>query len=183
MKQPDGASATKVKKSARIILALFVVGVLVVGGFVLMRAPVIPSDQATDSAGARENRTLSQEPLQTTLLEINSEIFTTYIADTSELRTRGLSDVISLDEHEAMLFIFEQPGVYKFWMKDMRFTIDIVWLDSEKRIVHIESNVSPESFPQSFGPNTPTQYVIEFTAGTVEQITLQVGDTLSLTNK
>lgn len=179
MKQPDGASATKMKKSARVILALFVVGVLVFGGIVLMRAPETHPDQATDSAGARANRILSQESLQTTVLEIGGEQFTTYIADTSESRTRGLSDVVTLGENEAMLFVFDQPGIYKFWMKDMNFPIDMVWLDSEKRIVHIESNVSPESFPQSFGPSKESRYVIEFTAGTVELLGVLVEDYIS----
>ena len=53
---------------------------------------------------------------------------------------QGLAVKNQLKENEAMLFVFEKPGKHSFWMKDMKFPIDIIWLDSTGKIVHIEEN-------------------------------------------
>jgi uncharacterized membrane protein (UPF0127 family) len=72
-----------------------------------------------------------------------------------------------------MLFVFDAPQRQGFWMKDMKFAIDIVWLDESKSIVHIESNVLPSSYPQIYRPDARAKYVIEFHAQTPD---LRVGD-------
>lgn len=60
------------------------------------------------------------------------------IADTVVTRTQGLSGRTSLAETDGMLFVFENADRYGFWMKDMNFAIDIIWIDPEKNIVYIE---------------------------------------------
>lgn len=103
-------------------------------------------------------------------------VYKPLIADTPELREKGLSGRASIDVGEAMLFIFEKSARNYFWMKDMLFSIDIVWLDTDKKVIHIEKNVSPGSFPKSFGPNEDSKYVLEFKEGVTESIGLEVGD-------
>jgi uncharacterized membrane protein (UPF0127 family) len=109
---------------------------------------------------------------------IKGTTYSSLIADTDLLRQQGLSYRASLPSNQVMLFIFEKPGVYKFWMKDMNFPIDMVWLNSSKQVVYIEKNVSPSTYPQAFGPNEDTLYVIELNANETTKLSLSVGDTV-----
>ncbi len=102
------------------------------------------------------------------------------VADTAATRTLGLSRTTALPPDVVKLFVFENSGVYKFWMKEMLYPIDIIWLDSAGIIVHIEQAVSPESYPQTYGPDTPTRYVIETNADFFATTGLQVGDSIML---
>lgn len=99
------------------------------------------------------------------------------VADTPNLWTRGLSFTKDLPE-EGMLFIFEKADSYSFWMKDMNYPIDIIWIDSNKKILKIDSNVSPNTFPQTFKPSAPILYVLETNALFAQNNKLQVGDIL-----
>lgn len=102
------------------------------------------------------------------------------VADTVEERSRGLSGRASLKENKGMLFVFDEPGIYPFWMKDMLFVIDIIWIGEEGRIVGINENVPPDSFPQTFSPPEPVRYVLEVPAGWVKNHDTKVGDLVEL---
>jgi len=65
--------------------------------------------------------------------------------------------------------IYPNEAKWGIWMKDMHIPIDIVWLDKNKKIVHIVKNVSPDnSTSKIFEPNTIAKYVVELPAGTVD---------------
>ena len=64
-----------------------------------------------------------------------------------------------------MLFIFNVDKEYAFWMKDMHFSIDMVWLSSAKNIVYMAQDISPATFPEDFVPTSPARYVLELPAG------------------
>ena len=102
--------------------------------------------------------------------------FNVLIANTPELQEKGLGDRNSLDKSEAMLFIFNENKKHYFWMKDMHFPIDMVWLDSHKRVIYIEKNVATSTYPSAFGPAEPSLYVIEFNTGTADKIVMHSGD-------
>ena len=57
--------------------------------------------------------------------------------------TKGLAVKNQLKENEAMLLVFEESAKHSFWMKDMKFPIDILWLDSDGKVVNIEHNLQP----------------------------------------
>lgn len=97
------------------------------------------------------------------------------IANSEQERVRGLSGVESLVGNEGMLFVFEEAGYYGIWMKDMKFPLDIAWLDTEKRIVHIEHGVSPETYPKVFNASKASMYVIETNAGFFEKAKIKIG--------
>lgn len=107
----------------------------------------------------------------------NAEPLIYELADTKSERIQGLSDRINLKDNRAMLFVFEESDYHGIWMKDMNFSIDIIWLDDMKHVVYIEESVSPNSYPQVFMPSVPAKYVIETNAGWVEENSLQVGST------
>ena len=102
------------------------------------------------------------------------------IADTPAERSQGLSGRRSLAENEGMLFVFDSSQIVSFWMKDMRFSIDIIWVSEELAIVGIEKNLSPATFPQTFSPTEPVKYVIEINAGWADNNNIGVGDSINL---
>ena len=89
-------------------------------------------------------------------------------------RMRGLSNREYLSYNEAMLFVFPDAGMHGIWMKDMRFPIDIIWLDEQQMVITIKSNVSPDSYPTVFNPVTPAKYVVEVNAGWVMQNEVEI---------
>jgi len=97
------------------------------------------------------------------------------IADTEALREHGLSGYSGLAPDEGMLFVFPSDGTYSFWMKDMLFSIDMLWIDAQGRVVDIEKAVSPDTFPQAFTPDSPSRYVLEVSAGFSDKHTIVVG--------
>ena len=97
------------------------------------------------------------------------------IADTAAKREQGLSGRKSLSDSEGMLFVFDTPGKYGFWMKDMNFALDIVWLDSEKHVVGVEKDISPDSYPQVFWPNEAIKYVLELPSGFAQRHSVDTG--------
>ncbi len=102
------------------------------------------------------------------------------IADTPALRSRGLSGKRSLEVGTGMLFVFETADYHGIWMKDMLFPIDVFWISEDLRIVWIEKNLQPNSFPKSFMPPGPAKYVLETTARYAETFNISVGQTVTL---
>lgn len=125
-----------------------------------------------------ERTLLPQSPLPTVV--IGGQRVSVTIADTDATRQKGLGGRSGLGAHEGMLFIFPQDGVYAFWMKDMSFSIDMVWLSAQGKVVFIENNVSPDTYPQAFRPNSTARYVLELPAGFASQYNIKIGDSAVL---
>ena len=105
--------------------------------------------------------------------ELNADVPTT-----SELMSKGLAVKDQLKENEAMLFIFEESAKHSFWMKDMKFPIDIIWLDSARKVVHIERNLQPCAsvfICTSYSPSVDSQYVLETVAGFTQRHNISIG--------
>ena len=105
------------------------------------------------------------------------------IMDTPEKRAHGLSGRSLLSENEGMLFVFEEKDIMPaFWMKDMSFAIDIIWIDENFKIIGIEENLSPDTFPRAFSPSEPVKYVLETPAGWSKKNSIRVGDNVEKIN-
>jgi len=105
---------------------------------------------------------------------------TAELAVTDEERQQGLMFREKMAENQGMLFIFEAEEAHSFWMKNMRFAIDILWLDKEKRIVHLEPRVPPcpaDPCP-SYPPDQPASFVLELHSGAAEKHGLKLYDPL-----
>lgn len=100
------------------------------------------------------------------------------IADTNELRTLGLSGREKLEDSQGMMFVFEDEATRCFWMKDMKFDLDMVWLNRDKKIVAIESGVRSDSYPQEYCHDN-SQYVLEINSGNSEILGLHIDQQLS----
>jgi hypothetical protein len=101
------------------------------------------------------------------------------LAQTQEQHQKGLGDRDSLPKNQGMLFRFERPGIQCFWMKEMRFPIDIIWINANKQIVDIKENVLPNTYPESFCSDQLTQYVLEVNANYSKELGLKVNQQLS----
>src|SRR5919109_4362994 len=102
---------------------------------------------------------------------------------TSELMAKGLAVKNQLKENEAMLFIFKESAKHSFWMKDMKFPIDIIWLDSDGKVVHIEQNLQPcvsVLICTSYSPDIDSQYVLETVAGFTQRHDISVGTNIDI---
>jgi uncharacterized membrane protein (UPF0127 family) len=100
--------------------------------------------------------------------------FRTEIAASDEDRSRGLSGRKCIGENQAMLFEFSQPGKPCFWMKDMKFAIDIIWFDEAGSIVYAKEDARPDSYPETFCPQSDSVRVIELRQGTIDRLGLDL---------
>jgi uncharacterized membrane protein (UPF0127 family) len=107
------------------------------------------------------------------------------IALTSEQQTKGLDVKNNLTENQGMLFVFQQPYRYGFWMIGMKFPIDIIWLDSNGVVTHIEHSLKPCPPASSnlacplYFPEKDSQYVLETVAGFSMKHNVRLGTHMS----
>lgn len=121
-----------------------------------------------------------------TFMKIDATGIGVEVARTDSARQLGLSGRDSLPDGTGMLFVYENPGLHGIWMQDMNFPIDIIWIgaeDSRKatlRVLDIEKNVSPETYPTVFTPSVPSTYVLEVNAGFADESGVEVGDEITI---
>ena len=133
------------------------------------------------NASKDEQLVFTDDSVRTVIANLNNYTYELMLSDTPQLRSQGLSGQQDLGESEGMLFVFDDDGLHGFWMKDMNFAIDIIWIDKNYRVVSIEPRVSPSSFPNVYQPTAPARYVIEITSGHADAIGLKPGDIVNFT--
>jgi uncharacterized protein len=96
---------------------------------------------------------------------------TTLVVDlalTTDQQSRGLSGREKMSDNQGMLFVMQSPGRYGFWMKEMKFPLDIFWLDTKGKAVYLKQNLKPcltiLNCP-TYSPDTDSLYVLETVAG------------------
>lgn len=107
------------------------------------------------------------------------------IADTPATRKRGLSSREYLAPGRGMLFVFEKPGKWQFWMMNVQFPLDFIWIDSDHRVIGVTPNVPPLkdlTRPIWHTPPSPVKYVLEVNAGFAAKYNIQPGDEVLLSN-
>ncbi len=114
-------------------------------------------------------------------LAVGDTLIKIEIADSDAEHERGLSGRESLALNAGLLFVFETPSTYGFWMKNMNFPIDMIWIDSDYKIITIKENVEPDSYPNIFKPRAPAKYVLEVNSGFVKQYGLKEGAEMAFT--
>ncbi len=112
-----------------------------------------------------------------TVLRAKNQDFYLETVSSEASQQKGLSGRSLLAPEAGMLFLYTSSTERCFWMKDMRFPIDIIWADANRRITRIEPKLSPDTYPQSYCADA--QYVIELPAGSAAKNGLQAGRQLS----
>ncbi len=107
------------------------------------------------------------------------------VADTKDERSLGLGNRGSFPSDRGMLFIFDtKPVIANFWMKDMGFAIDIIWIKDSK-VYKVDSNVEPEpdvadTKLKIYSTDRPIDYVLEVNAGFAKKYNITTGTTVDL---
>jgi uncharacterized protein len=106
------------------------------------------------------------------------------IADDNQERATGLMEKTSFSDDKAMLFVYGKEGYPSFWMKNMKFPIDIIFIGSDFKIRQIESGVQPcpaNALECTYiTPSFPVQYVLEVNSGYTKGRQIEVGDVVTL---
>ena len=108
------------------------------------------------------------------------------VADTEPRRIRGLMFQDTLPYDQGMIFVFDQPGLYSFWMVNMQFSLDMIWFDQLGNVVHIEKNVPPcktaiETMTcQSIVPEGDSMYILEVTSGFIDKYNITKDSKLTI---
>jgi uncharacterized protein len=101
------------------------------------------------------------------------------LAQDQDSREMGLMFKKPLAYREGMLFVFERPDRYGFWMKNVSFPIDIIWISPNKTVVDMKSEAPPcQGFCQTYFPASAALYVLEVSAGFAREEGIQIGDTV-----
>ena len=115
-------------------------------------------------------------------VQIGSNRYHLYVADDDSKRTKGLSYSKKLNSDEGMLFIFPTAGKFGFWMKDMNYSLDFIYLNNNQ-IVDTLVNITPNTFPKVFTSDKSADKVIELNAGEVARSKLEIGSNIDLNKR
>ena len=107
-------------------------------------------------------------------------VFTVEVVADKASREKGLSGRDSLPPDSAMLFMLEPGRRVAFWMKDMKFPIDIIVFDRSRRVIEIMKNLQPCIQCPIYRVSPSAAYALEINAGLAEKIGISIGDSLSL---
>lgn len=119
-----------------------------------------------------------EAPLSNVLTIRNVRIPVEVRAD-NQGRQQGLSGRTVLPKGQGMLFLFAREDRYTFWMKDMQFGLDFVWI-RKGRVVATHENVPPPPPLQTIAPPEPVDAVLELRAGFISEHTIQIGDSVDM---
>jgi uncharacterized membrane protein (UPF0127 family) len=115
----------------------------------------------------------AQKPV---VLHLKQGDYVLEVVSTPKDQAEGLSNRPDLGRQSGMLFKFPSATEQCFWMKDMRFPLDIIWVDGWHTVTHIEHNLSPSTYPQSYCADAAD--VLELNAGEADRNDIVVGQTL-----
>ena len=125
------------------------------------------------------SRNISIEQKETVkYIKIGDKTIKVDVVSTPELLEKGLSGRKDMKEDEGMLFVFKNSSKYSFWMKNMNFAIDMIWINESLNVVYIKKDAKPESFPEVFSTNTDAKYVLEVMSGFSKKNNLKEGDSV-----
>lgn len=164
------------KRPPKVLSALLLV-LLLAGS--IARVIGHPLEAATPPKKTATNSDNTNPPLPTNFVTSNGHRYNVELATTDSQKALGLSNRSSLDDNAGMLFVFNPPSRPSFWMKDMKFNLDIVWI-ADGRIIAVDRNVpapvpgtKQDELPNYLPPST-INYVLELKAGQATE--LSVGD-------
>jgi len=120
-------------------------------------------------------------------VKINEKVFNVFVADSEEERRRGLIGHKSLSKNSGMLFIFDAPSMPRFWMKDMQFPIDIIWI-YQNQIIGWSENALPQPSALNdeliiYYPPSLVDMVLEVASGTARENNIRIGDIVTVNHK
>lgn len=128
---------------------------------------------------------VNQNIISSSQMKVGGKTLNIEVADTKEKLERGLSGREKLAENEGMLFVMPQDSQPGFWMKEMKFSIDIIWINDNK-VVEVSENLPVPNGENSsdnllkYYPKQPVDYVLEVNTGFVKENNIKPGIAIKL---
>jgi len=124
-------------------------------------------------------------PKKTKIVTIANQRFKVTVASLQQEQEVGLSETKSLQPDQGMIFLFSKPDYYRFWMKNMKIPIDIIYIN-QNSIVTIKNNVQPPKNNNEnltiYIPTEPADKVLEIQAGLSKKYNFKNGDEVKYEN-
>ena len=114
-----------------------------------------------------------------TTVKIGDSTIYAKVVSAPQQQVQGLSGTSKLPNNQGMLFVFPRSNKISFWMKGMHYNLDIIWINSSKRVVTIAQNLSPKSYPRVYSPTQLSSYVLEIDGGMVNRLGIHAGTQVS----
>ena len=135
-------------------------------------------DEITKFLAGPLHITAQDQYIKTTTISVKNTSIVADLALTADQQTKGLSGRENLSDNKGMLFVSKTPGRYGFWMKSMKFPLDIFWLDTNRSVVYIKEDLQPcltiLNCP-TYLPDTDSLYVLETVAGFAQRHNITKG--------
>ena len=122
---------------------------------------------------------------QSTRVLVNDQVFRVAVAKSEKEKQIGLSKTERISENQGMLFVFDTPDYHSFWMKEMKFPIDIVYINGDKVTTVIENAKPPTDSDGSleiYQPEDKSDKVLEVSAGVAKKYNIKKGTTIKVEN-
>jgi uncharacterized membrane protein (UPF0127 family) len=169
LKQEESATINKKLNPLFVKIGIATIALIVVLVFALNNC----QDETTDMhyyKFKKEGELTFEDSVENPIIKIDIEI-----ADNDYERQLGLMNRQSMEEMQGMLFIFPQQEYQSFWMRNTLFSLDMLFINSNKEIVTIHKNTTPLS-EQSYPSTAPAIYVLEVNAGFCDRHNIKLGD-------
>lgn len=174
------------KKDLSILFGLFAIVAAVIiyqgasGGAFLPNSKITTSDEANVTPVNNQTKitTNTNSNLQSTQVKILRLKVNAEVASDANSRAIGLGGRESLVKDAGMLFVFDSEAKHSFWMKNVKFPLDIIWLDKNKKVVHFVKNAQPDtgSALEIYTPPKKAYYVLEVNGGMIDEFGLALGN-------
>jgi len=171
---------------SRVLVFLFFVFVVFSFFIYYETANIVKQDEMQEkninvSNNSSNENIISNNKLKNNYVIINNYTIDVELALTNEERQKGLMGRENLDDGEGMLFVFDDEKKHEFWMKNMIISLDIIWIDSDGKVVHIEKQVPPcEENCIIYSPSAPAKYVLELNSGSAKRLSIENGIEIQL---
>jgi uncharacterized protein len=127
---------------------------------------------------------INRTPVPKSKVTIDNHTFSVEVATTAAQLQQGLSGRASLPKDQGMLFIFKTPARYPFWMKDMKFPLDMLFINNNKIVTIFQNVPVPQQGKTNlpiYAPTAPADQVLEINSGLVKQYSFKKGDAVKVT--
>ena len=170
----------------------FPISIIILGSVVVSLTLVFSKDSiertvfspVTNISDHTSNKTSSSSHYMTANVTINRFNLIADVPITNDEFQKGLDVKDHLNENQGMFFIFKEPDKIPFWMRGMKFPIDIIWFDNDKNVVHIEHDLQPcitDLACPSYSPEKDALYVLETKAGFYQKHNVKIGTHMEFT--
>lgn len=178
------------KKTSSVQIIVIIL-VIIVGGYLLFKYAiknpnfsantggiVAGTSTAQTSAEPANDKIIPDDQYQLTDVIAPGGTIHAFIADTDQKEELGLGYRQSLPPDGGMIFAFDNSGIYDFWMENMKFPLDIVWIGADKKVVGVVRALSPETYPNTVSPSKEVAYVLEINSGAAANFDIATGTEL-----